>query len=44
VSRSQIAILRKAWPRAKYLWAEGGHGAAVERGDTFTRMVEFLLG
>lgn len=44
VSRGQIAILRTAWPRAKYLWAEGGHGAAVERGDTFTRMVEFLLG
>lgn len=43
VSRSQIAILRKSWPRAKSLWAEGGHGAATKRGDTFSRMTDFLL-
>lgn len=43
VSRGQIAILRKAWPRARYLWADGGHGAAVRRGETFARMTDFLL-
>lgn len=43
VSRGQIAILRKAWPRARYLWADGGHGAPVKRGETFARMTDFLL-
>ena len=43
VSRGQIAILRRAWPRAKYLWADGGHGAPVKRGETFARMTDFLL-
>lgn len=43
VSRGQIALLRKAWPRAAYLWSEGGHGAPVKRGETFTRMTKFLI-
>ena len=43
VTRSQIALLRQGWPRAKYLWTEGGHGAATKQGDIFTRMTRFLL-
>lgn len=44
VSRGQIALLRREWPRAKYLWSDGGHGAGMKRGETFSRMTEFLLG
>ncbi len=43
VSRGQIALLKAAWPRATQLWTDGGHGAAVKRGEAFTRMTNFLM-
>ena len=43
VPRNQISLLREKWPRAKVVWADGGHGAPAHKGECFEVVRSFLL-